>query len=102
MMTRPPTESCPCRKLDSDRNAMILPHDAPGRIKASEKEAVWSEDRSAKRASPGKSDQSHGRATPNRSVDAERGGRGEGERRAAASRRTPKKAARSNARKRTG
>jgi DNA end-binding protein Ku len=37
-----------------------------------------------------------------RSVDAERGGRGEGERRAAASRRTPKKAARSNARKRTG
>jgi len=37
-----------------------------------------------------------------RSVDAERDGRGEGERRAAASRRTPKKAARSNARKRTG
>jgi DNA end-binding protein Ku len=37
-----------------------------------------------------------------RSVDAERGGREEGERRAAASRRTPKKAARSNARKRTG
>ena len=39
-----------------------------------------------------------------RSVDAERGGggRGEGERRAAASRQTPKKAARSNARKRTG
>ncbi len=39
-----------------------------------------------------------------RSVDAERGsgGRGEGERRAAASRRTPKKAAGSNARKRTG
>jgi len=39
-----------------------------------------------------------------RSVDAERsgGGRGEGERRAAASRRTPKKAARSNAHKRTG
>jgi DNA end-binding protein Ku len=37
-----------------------------------------------------------------RSVDAERGGRGEGERRAAASRRMPKKAARSNARKRTG
>src|SRR5438876_1682360 len=39
-----------------------------------------------------------------RSVDAERGGggRGEGERRAAASHRTPKKAARSNARKRTG
>jgi DNA end-binding protein Ku len=36
-----------------------------------------------------------------RSVDAERGGRGEGERRAAASRRTPKKAG-SNARKRTG
>jgi DNA end-binding protein Ku len=38
-----------------------------------------------------------------RSVDAERGGggRGEGERRAAASRRTPKKAARSNAHKRT-
>src|SRR5438874_13813878 len=39
-----------------------------------------------------------------RSVDAERsgGGRGEGERRAAASPQTPKKAARSNARKRTG
>src|SRR6266480_5702186 len=39
-----------------------------------------------------------------RSADAERGsgGRGEGERRAAASRRTPKKAAGSNARKRTG
>src|SRR6516165_7299605 len=39
-----------------------------------------------------------------RSVDAEPGGggRGEGERRAAASRRMPKKAARSNARKRTG
>jgi non-homologous end joining protein Ku len=37
-----------------------------------------------------------------RSVDAERGGRGEGEQHAAPSRRTPKKAARSNARKRTG
>jgi len=33
---------------------------------ASEKEAVWSEDRSAKRACPGESDQSHGCATPKR------------------------------------
>jgi hypothetical protein len=31
-----------------------------------DKEAVWSEDRSTKRACPGESDQSHGCATPKR------------------------------------
>jgi DNA end-binding protein Ku len=61
-----------------------------------DKEAVWSEDRSTKRACPG--EVINLMDALRRSVEAERGGGGRGEHTAAASGLTPKKARRSNAR----